>query len=190
MAWLPLLLGLLGLLVLVAVEFYVVHRTVSPSALGDRLSHLIMMILAPPVAIRAGDSVSRDLFNDFHPLAVAQVVCPEPKFVAFARRILRDAKFPIVPICPTGEPASRETERWFRTRLSSVLIGLVRRAGTDPEDLFAPPEPDGHDCRLYCPRCESQYTLPKGECFACGGIPLKSFEQNKPNQRGLNHESP
>ena len=63
----------------------------------------MVMILAHPVAVRAEDTVTRDLIATYHPLAVAQVICPRSTFLRFARRILRDAQFPILPVCPTQE---------------------------------------------------------------------------------------
>ena len=136
---------------------------------------------------RVGFYESRPLVKCY--LAVAQVVCPYSNFLPFARRVLRDTKFPILPLCPTQECGPQETERWFRTRLARVLREFVRRKGVDLENLLAPPQPEGEDARSYCPRCEAQYTLSEGECFACGGIPLQCFERDKSDGRGLHPET-
>ena len=176
--WLPLLLGMLVGLIVIAVEYFLAHRVLYPRASRERLSHLAAMLLAPPVAIRSGDSLSRDLLIGFHPLAVAHLVCPPQKFLEFAQYILRDASCPMLPVCPAKDRDPRETERWFRSRLHGVLNDLVRRVGTNPEELTAPPRPTGSHCRSYCPRCEIQYVIPQGECHACGGVPLQEFEQD------------
>ena len=65
------------------------------------------MVLSPVSAMRAWGALSRDLFAAHYPLAVASVLCSRPTVESFARVILRDVHHPIVPTCPSDDPASR-----------------------------------------------------------------------------------
>ena len=71
----------------------------------------VTMLLAPPAAIRAPDLLARHLLQNFHPLAVAQVLCSPGGFKSVARQALLDLRYPLLPVCPTNEPEPMTTEQ-------------------------------------------------------------------------------
>jgi hypothetical protein len=172
-SWLTFAMGLLTALAMTLVEYYKVHKSLYPQDLKDRWSHLAMMVLSPPIAIRARDLLSRSLLDAFHPLAAAHVLLPKEAFFDFARRVTLDLRFPIAPACPTEEIGPQETERWFRNRMWAAAEKLLRQADVSPEDLLKPPVLTGEDSRSYCPRCRCQFSVTAGACTDCGGLPLK-----------------
>jgi hypothetical protein len=165
--------GLLTTLAINLVEYHRVHKSLYLWDVKDRWSHLAMMVLSPPIAIRARDLLSRPLLDAFHPLAVAHVLLPKEDFFDFARRVMLDLSFPIAPVCPTEETGPQETERWFRNRLWAAAENLIRQGGLSPEALLKPPVLAGEDSRSYCPRCRCQFTVTEGDCPDCGGLPLQ-----------------
>lgn len=165
-----------GFLVLIGMtlsEYYRAHQALYPPDRGDRLSHLVFMILSPPMIMRAHDLLSQHLLGGYHPLAVAQVLCASSRFRAFAAWVLRDIRFPLGPLCPTEACGPCGAEQWFRARVRAAIEQFLLHTGLDPETLLMPPTPDDDSCRTYCPRCQCQYTVVDGACTDCGGAPLQ-----------------
>lgn len=171
--WLPLLAGWLALTLIVVALYARAHRALYPRLTGERWSSVVAMALFPLAAIRAHATLMRHALAEFHPLAVAAAVCSPEVFASFAGAMLRDVRHPIAPACPTDEAGPTEAERSFRERTERVLRELVRDAGYDPDELAAPPSPEGNGERSYCPRCHCQYLLDRGVCEPCGGIALE-----------------
>ena len=137
-----------------------------------------LMLVSPADAIHAGNKLFRSLLSVYHPLAVARAVASLSVFEELARHVLRDLRQPIRP-APTGAaPEAVEVEAWFRERLEKTLAELVRGAGLDPEEVHAPPEPDGTASRTYCPRCWGQFVVAEGVCHGCG-VPLRSVASRR-----------
>src|SRR5581483_7363750 len=104
---------------------------------------------------------------DFHPLAVARRLLTPADFTIFARQTLAAMKFQ-----PQAGPALPEALAWFRQRQWQTCRAVVEQAGLDCDELLAPPQPEGGDCRTYCPVCRNQYVVDHGVCQACGGVEL------------------
>lgn len=159
------------LLVFSCVHFVCVHAWLYPGASAERWKQVLTMLLSPADALRLRDCLFRELLTGFHPLAVAQVLCPRPVYEEFARRVVLDIHFPP----PADQPlsaAARSVERWFRERLDRAVEALVQSSGLDPADMLAPPAAEGPDCRSYCPRCRGQFIWEAGVCAACT-LPLR-----------------
>lgn len=139
--WLFLLLGLLAGLAVTAIQFYRAHHRLYPEESADRWSHVVKMVLAPPIAIRALDALAWELLSSYHPLAVAYTLCTERTFLDYARWALRDARFPVASLGENGEPSPLFTEDWFRDKSRHVLEEFLRRVGVEPEELLAPKLP-------------------------------------------------
>jgi hypothetical protein len=170
------LMGVLGLVVLIAVEFFQQHKRLFPGEKSDRAAPLVTMFLAPPAAIRAWDALARQLIVEFHPLAVARVLCAPDEFRRFARRILLDLWHPIAPGCPLDGLEPQAVEAWFRSKLIEATEAMLLLAKLNLEELTqAPVRAEGS--HSYCPRCDSQFVSERGICSDCGGIPLRRFEQ-------------
>jgi hypothetical protein len=130
------------------------------------------MVMAPPTAIRGVDLLGRNLLEEFHPIAVAHVLCRPERFREFARETLQDLRHPFFPSAPTNDTASVRTEEWFRDEIIAAVETTVRQAGLDPAKLAAPPEASDPSHQSYCPRCGAQFVRAEGTCADCGGLPL------------------
>ena len=174
-AW-PFLAG--GLVLLsggVLAAYWRAHAALWPEDKTDRWSVVATLLLSPPAAIRANDLLTRHLVAEFHPLAVARVLCGEKDFEVLAEATLRDARFPAFPVCPSDDEVARRTEEWSRQRLTRALERFVEKCGGSDRLASVPPERISADCLAYCPRCTSQFTRPEGTCHACGDRPLVPF---------------
>jgi hypothetical protein len=170
-----LLAGMLAQTIAIAVLFRRAHQLLYPDAGEERLKPFLTMLLAPPAAIRAPDILGRHLLENFHPLAVAQVLCSPGRFRSFCRQVLLDLRYPLLPVCPTNEREPRATEQWFRTFKQETAERFVRRAGLKLEELTAMPEPTEPASQSCCPRCGAQFVTRTGTCADCGGWPLEPF---------------
>ena len=172
---LEVLAGYLILLTFVKVGFYAAHRRLRPHDPLGRWKQLAVMLLSPADAVHARDPLFRDLVSTVHPLTAALALCPEREARTFARRVLLDLRHPLAEFCPSDDPARRETEAWFRSRLGRALEDLVRRQGLDPDELIRPPPPEEAGCRSYCPRCDGQFLHAAGACPYCPGVALRAW---------------
>ena len=170
------LMGVIGLVVLIAMEFLQQHKRLFPGEKSDRAAPLVTMFLAPPAAIRAWDALARQLIVEFHPLAVARILCPPDEFRRFARRILLDLWHPIAPGCPFDGLEPQAVEAWFRKNLIEATEAMLRQAKLNLEELTQAPV-RAEESHSYCPRCDSQFVSERGICADCGGVPLRRFEQ-------------
>lgn len=167
--------ALLAQTITIAVLFRRAHKKLYPAGGEERFTPFLTMLLAPPAAIRAFDILALPLLNNFHPLAAAAVLCPPAIFKRVARQAVLDLRFPLLPVCPTGEIGPVDTEEWFRKTSSESIEAFLTRSGMDLEELTRPPEPSEPGNRSYCPRCGSQFTMPEGVCRDCGDRPLQPF---------------
>ena len=157
--------GLGVLLLMTAGQYWHVHRQAYPERRSERWSAMALMLLAPPGAIRAHDTVSRGWLSGAHPLTAAQVLLPPDAFAAYARQTLLALSFP----GPDGEPVNGSHHL-------AACERLIRQAGLDPESLLQPPEAEAGSLS-YCPRCRAMYAVADGVCQECGGLRLIAFSE-------------
>jgi len=175
LVWGWLLLGVLGLTITTATYFHKLHREFFPNAADERFTQTLLIALAPATTMRAHDSASRPLLESFHPLAIAKNLLAPGDFQLFARRLLRDLRHPVPPLCPNAQPEAIATEAFYRRTLLTVTETWLSENQIVPGELCQPPPPTDESCRAYCPRCEAQFTSPAGGCADCGGVPLVAF---------------
>lgn len=173
-SWPALVVGLLLLLIAAIVQYFMAQRALFPDARADRWKHVALMALSPPAAMRAHDTVARDLLVGHEPLTVGRMLMSTSDFRDFARRVLLDLQHPLPSNQPDDETPLK-IETWFRARQKELAVATVRDAGLDAAELLAPPTAEASNCRSYCPRCHLQYTVGEGECTVCSGISLISF---------------
>ncbi|HTL57875.1 MAG TPA: hypothetical protein VL361_19460 [Candidatus Limnocylindrales bacterium] len=178
-SWIFLLIGLLVFTSSIAFGFRTQHKQFYPQGEEERFTHFLIVLLSPATAIRTIDLLSRPLFEQFHPLAVAKVLCAEAQFRALARDLLRELHYPALPLCPSGDPAGIAAEMETRSFLKAGVESLVKKAGLDPGELLHPPAPADETSRAYCPRCLAQFTTTSGTCADCGGVPLVPFTKTQ-----------
>jgi hypothetical protein len=134
-----------------------------------RWKALAIMTLAPTAAIRAAHALSRDLLSGYDPLACAAVLCDDDAFGKYARRVLMDLAHPNNQ-CKDEEAKSIRDS--FAERVRRALEPVFEHRGTDSAEILAPPVPQDPSCLVYCPRCDTQFSVAAGTCEDCGGVAL------------------
>lgn len=173
--WPSLLAGLLFLIGMIVWRFLRAHAALFPEMKGQRREKAAMMILNPLGAIRAHDALARDALAEFHPLAVASVLCPAEEYRRLAMTLLVDLQHPLQPLFAGADPPARAAGEWFRQVEQEAVRRLFTSTGIDAAEILAPDPPLDESCRTYCPRCRCQFVLSEGQCANCGGIPLVPF---------------
>lgn len=168
--------GLLAQTLTIGWLFRRAHQRLFPDGAEERFTPFLTMLLAPPSAIRAPDTLGRHLLEEFHPLAVVQALAPPEAFKKLARHVLLDLQFPVLPAAPSADEAAVRAEDWSRARMRELVWKFVERAGVNPEDLVKPPAPAESVNKAFCPRCGSQFVDSAAACRECGGRPLALFE--------------
>ena len=176
--WPALLAVLVVLVATVAWQFRRAHLVLFPGQRDARWSAFMTILLSPVAAVRAQDGLTRELFAEFHPLAVARVLCAAEEYRRVAARTLREFTWPIPgSVGEQKDERAAQCEAWYRERLGAAMQRALEDAGAEPEELLAPPEPSGPQSAAYCPRCCQQYAVASGACADCGGIPLEPLER-------------
>src|SRR5262249_14470575 len=178
-SWIFLLAGVLVLTAGIAIRFRGLHKQFFPNADEERFTHFLVVLLSPATAIRAIDLLSRPLLEEFHPLAVAKVLCAEPQFRLLARDLLREITYPALPLYPGQEPAAIAAEMETRSLLKSGVESFLKKAGLTPAELLQAPSRTDETSVAYCPRCLAQFTTTTGVCDDCGGLPLAAFAKTQ-----------
>jgi hypothetical protein len=160
--------------------FWHAHRSLFPTAGPERRRRIAMMLLLPPEAMRAPAALSRNLLVNFHPLAVAALVCSPKIFRELARSTLLSLNHAAMPRREVAGALSDDpqTSGWFSSRLLHHLAQVVRRAGLEADELLQAPRTDA-DALSYCPRCHAQFTVPAGSCRDCSDTALIAFVESK-----------
>jgi len=151
----PAIIAVLAADIVIALEFWRLHKFFYSTENEARIKSAITILFSPISAIRAMDAVVRDLLNDFHPVAVATVVCAPEQFESFAGEQLRQYKF------------SRSGASWFTGQMQTSLAQIVEKQGVQVKRLLAAP-PQESSCVVYCPRCLAQYVEIRPACADCG----------------------
>jgi hypothetical protein len=170
LVWLPgahrlmlaLVVAVVVLMVWINLEFWRAHRAFFPARRGDRLLHTFTHGIFPPSALRAQDTLTRDLLAEFHPVAVGKVLCKPAVWRALVQRTLLEGRYPI-----DGESSDSQP------RPFEELAKFAGQHGLSVADLLAPPARTEELCQSYCPRCRTQYNVPTGHCSDCQGVKLE-----------------
>jgi hypothetical protein len=152
------------------------HKEMFPTGADERFVPFMLMLLAPASAIRAHDFLARHVLSEFHPLAVAKVLCPPNVFKTFARHAIADLRYPMHPIAVNEVPQATAAEQWFRTTTLNAAEDLVRASSVTSDELTMKPSSPEPQTQSYCPRCGMQFVTPEAACGDCGGrlsIPLE-----------------
>lgn len=168
--WPVLLAAVFGNSLLIASLFWRAHRRIYPPLTASRITLAVILFLSPPAAIRAEDLIIRDAFCQWHPLAVAALLCDEATVKRMAAAILRDTVF-TKTTNPTFDFDSGDN--WRATSLYH-LEQFIGRLGMSRKKLLRAPVRQNPKCSRYCPRCLAQYT---GGCKLCSdcGVELSAF---------------
>ncbi len=151
--WPILLAYLIWSLAWIGWSFLRAHRALYPGQKEGRWQQVMALALSPFSAIRANDVLLRDLFCDFHPVAVGYVLLPKEESRVLAERILRQSLFRMESDATSSDSAMRR-----------VLQAFLAKIEMPPEELLRPPLRESENCLTYCPLCLAQFVLPEGEC--------------------------
>lgn len=162
--WPILLAYLIWSLAWIGWSFLRAHRALYPDQKEGRWQQVMVLALSPFSAIRANDVLLRDLFCDFHPVAVGYVLLSKTESRIQAERTLRQSLFRMEGDATSSDAAMRR-----------VLQAFLMKHEMPPEELLSPPKRESGNCQTYCPLCLAQFVLPEGECPDCGDVPLKQF---------------
>jgi hypothetical protein len=155
------MLATFGVLLLVglatSVAYFRAHKELYPNDSGTRWQHSFLIAVVPTHTSRAKDLLARDLFAEFHPLAIAKLALPAESFESFGNWIRRELKFPLPP------------QRLDEAELRPVEEFLAAQNVVDRTPVKLA------DATQYCPRCHAQFSVEASKCEDCGGMQLRKF---------------
>lgn len=163
---------MVGFAALIGFMFYRAHKQLFPELGEERTTHVIKMLLCPPAALRASDSLTSNVVSGFSPVVVAQSLGVDD-CEHFLSSFLRDLKYPLAHDL-SGPIAIDIVRSCADDRLTACIEYLKKTRGIDLPTAFTPKTQE-KDCYSYCPRCESQFVSPSGSCPECPGIDLIAF---------------
>jgi hypothetical protein len=156
---------------------YWAHRFLYRENRLGRAKSVLMSLISPGVAMRAGDHVSRDLFQFVHPLALAFSILPVQAATERAKQVWRDLEYPAYPIIPEGmsKPAFAAVTA-HRIRTQRYVENLIESCGVELGSITAPPTRSDESSVAYCLRCHSEFTRTDATCSRCGERPVVPFD--------------
>jgi hypothetical protein len=128
------------LLLMVAAAAVVAVRRVYPQT--ESRPNVTATLLSPVSAVRVTDVIVRRLLADWHPVAVARVLCSREDYLSLARSAC---------FSPSGSRAA--------------LTRFLRSVGDWGAVQAAPAMKDG--CAFYCPKCHAQFVERSIGCPHC-----------------------
>lgn len=171
LAWPWLLAAVIAGQVWSGIAFHRAHKRLDPDERGERIARTLSVSLSPIEALRSPEILGRDLFAKFHPFAVGAALLARGEFELFAERVLRDARNPMPPVCPSDDERAIAVELEARERQVRVLDLASKRLELPPDLATVAPAGDA-DEHTYCPRCQRKYTLAAGTCSECWDLAL------------------
>jgi hypothetical protein len=132
--------------------------------------HIAIMLLAPPAAMRVMDCFVRELFSEFHWIAVMCAAADQKTSRPAMRRYLRELEYPASWEVTECSVANAGRALWKET-----VWEFVDRQFGSAGDLMSMPERESQIVARYCPRCVAQY-VSGHRCSDCG-IDLVPFSE-------------
>lgn len=154
---------------LVAASFWSAHASLLPLERSDRVIETLKMLLCPPAAIRAIDTLEARVMVADDAIVAASLLLSTKRRDAFLRELLRDLRHPLLD--PEATAASNEIVHWWRDAYTRAALAFLRSADI-PLPADEPPSTLDRDAVAYCPRCIGQYGQAVDECPDCPGVEL------------------
>ena len=170
LAAIPAAIAAILLLIRIAWLFNRVHRILYRGEGTGRHAHIVEMMLMPLAAIRAQDRLQRELFADFHFLAVARALGTRRESRELAGLALRELEF-----TPASDGEEDPSTVWARRAWRDAVWRHIKQEYGEPQRLLAPPPRKSPASISYCPRCCEEYVMAQGVCQDCSGVPLRAF---------------
>ncbi len=164
-AALPLLGGYFALLhVSSLVLAWRAHRRLRPRHHEERSRIILNALLMPPQAMRLRAQIIRHAFAPQHVLTWLAAAGRRDDFAFWARRALRDLRWPrALPPGARQSPVAH-ISAWMRQNGTLCVETIIAREGFLIETFLPAPRPDGPQSCLYCPRCLAQFTQQGATC--------------------------
>lgn len=174
---LTILAGYAVLAVAIGVTAYRLSGVQGMTTRWQRVGLLIRILLYPPAAVRAVDSFGLNALAQYHPVALAGVVCRPPLFADFASKVLRHLTYPLAADTPAGSEVGAEALAWYREILREKVAACLLSHGIERTAALTWGLAIDQVGTSYCPRCLIVYDGDRGECSDCAGIRLKPLRE-------------
>lgn len=156
----------------IAIMFYRGHKTLYPEETQERFESLIKMILCPPIAIRANDSLSKNLLSQYSPIVVADLL-PGASAQQFVRSFILDLQHPLKH--EVADDDTIEIMKWNAAEQLKYSLEYVNRSNYPKAEVLLARPQKTDDSTFYCPRCGCQFVSASDSCPDCPGVELLSF---------------
>jgi hypothetical protein len=169
--WMVLFLGMVLLLIIILTAYYFTHKKIFSERKGERWQNMFVMLLSPPLAVRAAHILSRDLFSLTHPLQAARYLFKRDRYIAFSSELIRNMIY-------SGKQFLTDTEEeivtWYNGLQLKIITELLKKDAINLEMILTPPARESDDIAGYCPKCHAQYRAQAKDCADCN-IALKKY---------------
>lgn len=161
--------------IITIITFYLTFKYFYAATKNEELYlNLFKMILFPPAVIRSIDSISKNLFEVYHPLAVIFILGPSKQFYRFSQKLILDLKYPLKLHTPSEE--IQQISEWYRIKQLKIYNYFLKDKGVILEQLLIPAKSDEY-FKSFCPRCLTKYLIDEGKCSECHEIQLINLEE-------------
>jgi len=169
-SFIPLGVVLYSSAVLVAIIFFRIHRKLIPNQKWERVNAIVRMIVCPPVAITAGETLTLRIFQSHHPLAICSVLGGQNMLVEFSEKMLTHSDHRL-----------EINMQMNNLNLSKKLIKFLQHQRIEVLDILKQPTSIDEGAVSYCPNCLCQYIYQEGTCPDCFGVSLLPLEKKISN---------
>jgi hypothetical protein len=151
------------------------HRKLYPGAKLNRAKHTFTAIVSPAAAMRATDHLARNLIGMRHPLAVAMALLPKDQVSELAISVLRDLRYPKLPVTPSSATEWAEEADQYRATLAAGVIRFCQTNSLPVGQFDLPPLRSEAESVSYCPRCHQEFHVLEAVCSPCGNRESVAF---------------
>lgn len=144
-----------------ACSWRILYNRFFPGEKRKRWISLLPLILLPYHTLRMPRHLALNLTTGIHPLAMGKVLLEPDTFLAFADEYMRRLRYPLTLAVPPGI--------WENSyeRCAAFLANDCQLKTSEWEETS--PVLD-RDSESYCPRCHTQFLIPKAVCGTCGDL--------------------
>lgn len=159
--WLALwLIALLSAQLTVFVFACRLNREMKKRGLNVNAGLLPWMLVYPPAAMHAPNSLTRDLYQVFDHVTVAAAILPRRQAI----RLIRSELYGIRHAEATSDEKTW-IDCWKRRRRE--LVALIQRQGWSEDEVLAAPERSDPVAARFCPLCHAEYVERAETCTDC-----------------------
>ena len=151
--------------------FFRCHRKLFPDNRWDRWEQAFKMVMCPPMAIRSADLLMRLVGRSHDAMAVISLVMKHSRGKQLLQRIIRDLHHPMSPA--VDDDRLETIGQWQNQVILDVASEKIPEFADLIPEALETPEKQADECKLYCPRCRTQFVVERDTCPDCVGVMLK-----------------